>query len=226
MKLRIAETFASVQGEGTWLGVPSYFIRVSGCNLRCVWCDTPYASWAPEGPVREVESVASEAIAANIRHVVVTGGEPMLFDGVAQLCSILKAAGRIVTIETAGTVFREVACDLMSISPKLRNSRPDGPWRASHEERRTNLDPLNQLLQGYTCQLKFVAEKPEDLREADELLAKLPSVEPERIFVMAEGRDAAVLHARERELMEPCLQRGWRLAPRYQIDLFGDLRGT
>ncbi|MFX4876338.1 hypothetical protein ABTB73_19385, partial [Acinetobacter baumannii] len=78
-------------------------------------------------PVREVESVASEAIAANIRHVVVTGGEPMLFDGVAQLCSILKAAGRIVTIETAGTVFREVACDLMSISPKLRNSRPDGP---------------------------------------------------------------------------------------------------
>lgn len=126
--LKIAETFTSIQGEGKLTGVPSFFIRVSGCNLRCVWCDTPYASWKPEGTVRSIESLVDEAGASCTRHVVVTGGEPMLFEPVTALTRRLKEAGFHITIETAGTIDRAVTCDLMSISPKLSNSVPDEEW--------------------------------------------------------------------------------------------------
>ncbi|WP_436440803.1 radical SAM protein, partial [Enterococcus faecium] len=78
--LRISEIFASVQGEGIWVGIPSVFVRVSGCNLRCVWCDTPYASWNPEGPILELEDILTQIETYKIDHVVLTGGEPMLFD--------------------------------------------------------------------------------------------------------------------------------------------------
>ena len=80
-RLRLSELFTSVQGEGGLVGVPSVFVRLSGCNLRCVWCDTPYASWNPEGPTLDADEIADQALATGIRHAVITGGEPMLFDG-------------------------------------------------------------------------------------------------------------------------------------------------
>ena len=83
--LRISEIFTSVQGEGMWVGIPSTFIRVSGCNLRCVWCDTPYASWSPEGPTLNLNEILVEVKSRPARHVVVTGGEPMIFSAVAEL---------------------------------------------------------------------------------------------------------------------------------------------
>lgn len=124
--LRIAEIFTSLQGEGLWLGTPSTFVRISGCNLRCTWCDTPYASWNPEGSVRSVDEITNDVAGRNVAHIVLTGGEPMLFDPVEELASALRERGHTITIETAGTVFRELPCDLMSISPKLSNSTP-GP---------------------------------------------------------------------------------------------------
>jgi 7-carboxy-7-deazaguanine synthase len=78
----ISETFVSIQGEGKLAGVPSYFVRVSGCNLRCAWCDTPYASWEPDGGARTIDRVVEEARSAasrGVRHAVLTGGEPMMF---------------------------------------------------------------------------------------------------------------------------------------------------
>lgn len=232
-RLRIAETFVSVQGEGIWAGVPSTFIRLSGCNLRCAWCDTPYASWAPEGPVRGVADLVAEALPGPA-HVVLTGGEPMLFDAVEPLAAGLRAAGKVVTIETAGTVFREVACDLMSISPKLANSAPPeaSGWRARHEATRGDLAPLDALIRRYpNLQLKFVVDPDADggagdLAEIEALLDRLPPVPPDRVLLMPEGRDAAVLNRRMRALVAPALARGWRLCPRLQVDLFGDTRGT
>ena len=140
--LPIAETFTSIQGEGKLAGVPSYFVRMAGCNLRCTWCDTPYASWKPEGATQRVADLVAGAAASGVRHVVVTGGEPMIFSATEALTRGLRAAGMHITIETAGTISRSVACDLMSISPKLSNSTPlndprdaNGAWAARHEAR-------------------------------------------------------------------------------------------
>ena len=72
--LLVSETFFSVQGEGLLTGVPSWFVRLSGCNLRCAWCDTPYASWNPEGPSRGIDAIAEEVRRSGARHAVVTGG--------------------------------------------------------------------------------------------------------------------------------------------------------
>ena len=230
MTLRIAETFASVQGEGKWIGVPSTFVRVSGCNLRCVWCDTPYASWNPEGPTKAVDAIGGEVAGLGCRHVVLTGGEPMLFDAIEPLIHDLKAKGHVVTVETAGTVFREVPVDLMSISPKLANSTPlpESGWRERHERTRADLAPLRRLVERYDFQLKFVVqpENPGELDEIDGILAQLPAIDPDRIFLMAEGIDRVTLQARQRALVPLCMERGWRLAPRLHIDLFGDTRGT
>lgn len=229
MSLRIAETFASIQGEGIWVGTPSTFIRISGCNLRCVWCDTPYASWRPEGDLQTVEEILEDVRRRGVRHVVVTGGEPMLFDDVEPLAARLRRLGHVITIETAGTVFRELACDLMSISPKLANSTPQNdPWQERHEQTRNDRAPLKRLIQTYDVQLKFVVnpDQGDDLEEIDELLQDLPPVPPERILLMAEGTDADTLHRRGRLLAPICLERGWRLSPRFHVDLFGNKRAT
>lgn len=242
--LRIAEVFTSIQGEGRRAGTPSTFVRVSGCNLRCSWCDTPYASWRPEGPVREVEAIASEVEALGVRDVVLTGGEPMLFEAIVPLAELLTSRGHVLTIETAGTVDQDVRCDLMSISPKLSNSTPfeqllgaewgvNGAaprgWRARHEATRADLGPLRRLVASHDYQLKFVVN-PEgaknDLEEIRQLLAALGGVPSDRVMLMAEGVDAETLTRRERLLAPVCMETGYRLSPRLHVHWFGDRRGT
>ena len=100
----ISEIFYSIQGEGTLTGMPSVFVRTAGCNLRCAWCDTPYASWQPEGKPLTIDDIVAEVIRHPTQHVVLTGGEPMAAPGIADLASELKLLGRHVTIETAATI--------------------------------------------------------------------------------------------------------------------------
>jgi 7-carboxy-7-deazaguanine synthase len=233
MRLRVAEVFASIQGEGILAGTPSVFVRVSGCNLRCSWCDTKYASWRPEGPVREAREVAAEALATGLRHAVLTGGEPMLFEGVVPLAEALREGGCHITVETAGTVWRELPCDLMSISPKLSNSTPGpeaGPgWTARHERRRLCHETVARLLGRYDHQLKFVVDPDageRDILEVRDWLRRLLPVRPDRVLLMAEGTRAATQLRRQRALARVCLREGWRLSPRLHIDLFGDARGA
>lgn len=228
-RIRIAETFHSIQGEGGLVGVPSFFIRTTGCNLRCDWCDTPYTSWQPEGDWQSIDALVA-AVPAAARHVVVTGGEPMLWQNLPRLTAALRATGRHVTIETAGTVFQSLACDLMSISPKLASSdpgpdRPEGV-RADHAARRLAPDVLTKLLTTYECQLKFVIAEPGDLAEIDRLMATLPPIAPTAILLMPLGTRAADVHERARWIAELCKARGWRYTPRLHIDLWGDTRGT
>lgn len=231
--LPIAETFVSIQGEGTLAGMPSWFVRTSGCNLRCAWCDTPYASWSPEGGARTIDDLASEAIASGVHHAVVTGGEPMIFDAITDLTGALRDASMHVTIETAGTVRRPVACDLMSISPKLASSTPvddprdpGGVWQQRHEQRRLDLDALQGLIDDHPArQLKFVACHPTDLDEIDALLARLTGWTAREVMLMPEGVDVETIRSRT-WVAEACVQRGWRYCPRLHIDLYGDKRGT
>lgn len=230
----IAETFYSVQGEGRLAGAPSFFVRASGCNLRCGWCDTPYASWSPEGGRRRVASLVEECVATGARHAVITGGEPMLFDAVEPLAAALRDRGVHVTVETAGTIFRDLHCDLMSISPKLANSAPSegdprdpgGAWRARHEERRLNLGALQRLIDGYSeRQLKFVVSEPTQLGEIEGVLGRLRGWSADDVLLMPEGVTPEALAARA-WVVEACKARGWRYCPRLHIELFGNRRGT
>ena len=86
----ISETFYSVQGEGSLVGVPSVFVRTSGCNLRCTWCDTPYASWQPEGTEMSVDEILAIVQREPTPYVVVTGGEPMIAKGMPELLTQLR----------------------------------------------------------------------------------------------------------------------------------------
>jgi len=222
--LKIAELFYSVQGEGSLVGVPSFFIRTSGCNLRCAWCDTPYTSWEPEGVDLSLDQIMDQVKAHPARHVVVTGGEPMIAPQIIPLCEQLRAAGLHITVETAGTVFKPVACDLMSISPKLANSTPAGSWAAQHDRLRINLDVLGQLMERYNYQLKFVIAAPTDLEDVHQLLAALHA-DPARVILMPEGIDRDMLRERGVWLAEICKSEGFRFSPRLHVDLYGNRRG-
>jgi len=223
--LRIAEIFHSIQGEGSLLGVPSVFVRTSGCNLRCSWCDTPYTSWHPEGDEWSVERILAAVDAYPARHIVLTGGEPMIVRGIEELTHGLRQGERHLTIETAGTVFAAVECDLMSISPKLANSTPLGEWAERHARLRIQPEVLRRLIAGYEHQLKFVIAQPEDMGEVRELVRALDA-DPTRVILMPEGTDASVLRERGVWLAEICKQEGFRFSPRLHVELYGNRRGT
>ena len=220
--MKIAEIFYSIQGEGTLAGIPSVFIRASGCNLRCSWCDTPYTSWNPEGREMSLAEIIAQARGYGASHAVITGGEPMLFEETVALSQQLDMH---VTIETAGTVFKPVKCDLMSISPKLANSTPDGPFRAQHERLRYQPEILRQLMSAYDYQLKFVVASPQDLEEISAMLHRL-SADRSRVLLMAEGTDPETIRARAGWIAEICKREGFRYSPRLHVDLWGNRRGV
>jgi 7-carboxy-7-deazaguanine synthase len=203
------------------------FVRVSGCNLRCAWCDTPYASWRPEGRTLSVPEILSEISRFPARHVVLTGGEPMIFPKIVTLTKQLRKLGLHITVETAGTVWAPVACDLMSISPKLANSTPSQPhhWRARHERLRIRPEVLRRLISAYDYQLKFVVVGPDDLPEISELI-KQTGADRTKVVLMPEGVRAATLRRRGRWLIEICKREGLRFSPRLQIELWGNRRGV
>jgi 7-carboxy-7-deazaguanine synthase len=223
--MRIAEIFYSVQGEGSLVGVPSVFVRTSGCNLRCSWCDTPYTSWHPEGAEFSADEIlARVAEFRAAKHVVLTGGEPMIAPALADLSERIRARGMHITIETAGTVMASVACDLMSISPKLSNSTPDGPFRAQHERLRSNSQVLRDLMSAYAYQLKFVVAHKNDLEEVYALVSQL-GAPAEKVILMPEGTSRDVLQPRGVWIAEICKTKGYRFSPRLHVDLYGNRRG-
>ena len=228
----ISEIFHSIQGEVELAGVPSVFVRTSGCNLRCAWCDTPYASWRPEGTVRTVDEILAEVARHPARHVVLTGGEPMVAPGISELAAGLRTLGYHVTVETAATVAPGgIACDLASLSPKLLNSAPDplehAAWRRKHETLRWQPEVVRAWLDAYPCQLKFVVAQPADVEEVKGMLAQLQREIPRhRVLLMPEGTTAAGLRERAPWVSERCRQEGFRYAPRLQIELYGNRRGT
>jgi 7-carboxy-7-deazaguanine synthase len=220
--MKIAEIFYSLQGEGTLAGIPSVFIRTSGCNLRCRWCDTPYTSWNPEGREMSVAAIAGEARGFGAQHAVITGGEPMLFE---QTVELADALGMHITIETAGTVYKTVRCDLMSISPKLANSTPEGPFRAQHERLRYQPEVLRRLMAEYEYQLKFVVSSPDDVAEISTMLGEI-GADRSKVLLMAEGMAADVIRSRAQWIAEICKREGFRYSPRLHVDLWGDRRGV
>ncbi len=228
--MHIAEIFKSVQGEGYLTGTESVFVRVSGCNLRCGYCDTPYASWRPEGESLAVETVISRVTQLAADHVVLTGGEPMLFAELVPLAAELRRLKRHITIETAGTRFQPVECDLMSISPKLSNSTPswgENPdWARRHEQTRHAPDVIRRLVASYCYQFKFVVESLAACQEVERYLADFPEIDRSRVMLMPEGTELSVLAERAVWLTRYCEDRALAYCPRRHIEWFGLVRGT
>jgi 7-carboxy-7-deazaguanine synthase len=228
--VQIAEIFYSIQGEGRLIGTPSVFIRTSGCNLRCVWCDTPYTSWAPEGAKRSVEQIVREVKKYPNRYVVLTGGEPLLAAEIEELAMDLKRLGAHITVETAATIFKPVGCDLISMSPKLANSTPwhreKGQFAKMHDSSRLNLTVIQEFVNSYDYQLKFVVQQKDDFGEIQEIVGGLKNVDPTRVLIMAQGTTPRALRAKTPWIVELCKNYGFGYTPRLHIDLFGNRRGT
>lgn len=229
-RLRVVEVYASRQGEGRWSGAPSVFLRTSGCNLRCWFCDTPFASWHPEGESLTVDQAVGRALAFSEPDVVVTGGEPLLFPAIGEVCRRLRAAGRRVTIETAGTLDRAFECDLLSISPKLASSAPDRErypaWHEAHHARRQRIDLVRSWIERFDYQLKFVVGDLDDAREVLAYLDQLGSADRDRVWLMPEGTTAEALDARAQWLIPWCQEHGFHYCPRSHIYWYGNKRGT
>jgi 7-carboxy-7-deazaguanine synthase len=227
--MKIAEIFYSIQGEGVLAGVPSVFVRTSGCNLRCSFCDSAYTSWEPQGETLTVTQVLERAAAFPARHVVVTGGEPLLAPDVEELCAGFRRRGCHITVETAATVFKPLACDLVSLSPKLSSSTPyereGGRFALRHERLRLQFDVIRRFLAHADYQLKFVIDRPPDVNEVLEVLEQLPEVDRARVLLMPQGVAAADLRERAVWLVEECKKHGFRYCPRLHIDLYGNRRG-
>jgi 7-carboxy-7-deazaguanine synthase len=229
----ISEIFYSIQGEGELTGVPSVFVRTSGCNLRCRWCDTKYASWNPEGEQKSVAKIVDHVCGFPGAHVVLTGGEPMVAKDIHALALALKARGKHITIETAGTIPPEgIACDLASISPKLGNSTPftgeiDETWRLKHDHLRFQPDVLEAWASCYSFQFKFVIQSNEDVGEMEDLISQIPIPIPaHKIQLMPEGTSVASLRDKTDFIVGLCKDRGYRFSNRLHVELFGNKRGT
>lgn len=226
--VRISDVFYSVQGEGIYTGTPSVFVRTTGCNLRCWFCDTPYTSWEPAGTQQTWQEVLRRVLEWRCVHVVLTGGEPLLQPDLVPLSRALQQQGKVVTVETAGTVYRPVGASLMSISPKLSNSVPtqDRKWSARHRERQHNPEVVRRLIAEYPFQLKFVIDVPSDVAEAVRYLEQFPEVSPSQVWFMPQGVTAEILAEKHTWLKPLAEQLGFHYCPRRQIELFGNVRGT
>ena len=231
------EIFASVQGEGPSAGMPVAFMRLSRCNLACVWCDTAY-TWHFDGderPHRGGVTYARKAnqvtlpemeVAAIIQslgqnRLVITGGEPLLqAPALARLLELLPDLS--VEIETNGTTKAppplDIRIDQFNVSPKL-----------AHSGNPADLALLPERLDAYATDprawFKFVIAQPADV---DEVLAlrERYRFRPDHVFLMPEGTDSETLRAREKWLAELCVKHGFRMSDRLHIHLFGDTRGT
>ena len=253
--LPINELFASLQGEGVLAGQPSTFVRTSGCNLRCWFCDSYHTSWEPTGAWLDVDEIVASVADRTADHVVVTGGEPLIHDDVADLLSALDDRGYHLTVETNGTIVppADTPIDLASVSPKLASSTPtaDRPpagvepsesavgddeidrWSETHEAERIDRDALATLVDRYETQLKFVVTGPDDLPEIESLVADVrerledsTGLPDDRVLLMPEGQTRERLAETSRVVADLALEHGFRYTPRLHVDLWNDAPET
>ncbi len=237
--LPINELFYSLQGEGKLAGTPSVFVRTSGCNLRCWFCDSYHTSWEPTHARMALGEIVDEVASYDVNHVVVTGGEPLVHDETSRLLDRLAEAGYHTTVETNGTIVTDAAIDLASISPKLASSTPtaerdpkgDGEWAERHEERRIDVDALAEFVDAYETQLKFVVTDASDLAEVETLVSDVRNAADEPlhdsdVLLMPEGATRERLDETREQVAQMAMEYGYRYTPRLHVDLWNDAPGT
>jgi 7-carboxy-7-deazaguanine synthase len=237
--LPVNELFESLQGEGKLAGTPSVFVRTSGCNLRCWYCDSYHTSWEPTHAWMALGDVLAEVESFDANHVVLTGGEPLVHDASERLLEALADRGYHTTVETNGTIAADAPIDLASISPKLANSVPtpdrdpkgDGEWADRHDDRRIDLDALAALVESYDSQLKFVVSEADDVAEVAALVERVrdattATVHDEDILLMPEGATRERLAETRERVAALALEHGYRYTPRLHVDLWNDAPET
>lgn len=238
--LPINELFYSIQGEGKRAGVPSVFVRTSGCNLRCWFCDSYHTSWEPSGSWLSLDEIVDEVVSYELADdVVLTGGEPLLHEASVDLLDRFDDQGYHTTVETNGTIYRDASIDLASVSPKLASSTPtadrdptgEGEWSDRHEQRRIDTDALARLVNNYDTQLKFVVTGAEDMDEIQQLIDRVReaasgSVSADDVLLMPEGMTRDDLDETRTEVARLAMEYGYRYTPRLHVDLWNDAPGT
>ena len=235
--LKVCEEFYSLQGEGKYIGVPSYFIRTIGCNLRCSWkntdetitiCDTPYTSFNIEkGYDLDLERVLSTINQLECEHIVITGGEPALQKDLFEVIDFFTYKGYKVTVETNGTKFFDYRDCFISISPKLKSSynQTDEFNKQLHEQNNVFIENIIRFRNNvYDYQLKFVYNDRSDIDEIREILIKT-NVPKNRVYLMPQGITIEQFKNRSKECFDYCKHYGWNYSPRLHIDVFGNKRG-
>ncbi len=212
MFLNIAEIFCSVQGEGIYSGVHSVFVRVASCNLDCSFCDTSFAKNISNAKKISVENVLEKIKNYNVKHVVITGGEPTLYPKeLVFLCNKLNALNKKVTIETNSTIFVDCNPHLLSLSPKLNN------WNEKIIKKNLSLNCKKQI--------KVVVGNIEEAKEAITKTEKLKNIKKENIFLMPQA-DSKEKHSKVSQWLIPfCCENNIRFGARLQIMLWGNEKG-
>ena len=236
----------TLQGEGTLVGVPSLFLRLAGCNLRCQWalgggqmvpCDTPTAQDVSQGHFVSVRKIVEDIVhyRGAVRHLVVSGGEPLLQrDGLQSLLERLRMASygspMHVTIESNGTIFSaEVSklVDLMSISPKLMQRVAPGHQVEQTEYLGTLQHWIDARQKEGALQLKFVVTSRGDGAKIRRVyLSRLTEWRPGMVCVMPAGASAEQLAETTPAAVEIAIRNGWRFSPRVHIALWGNRPGS
>ena len=225
----LSEIFCSLQGEGLLVGTPSVFVRFAGCPLRCRWCDTPHELKEQGGCTYSLDQALDQINQWSTRHVVVTGGEPLVNESFSERAHVglllerLKKAGQHVTIETAGIAFvSDLDCDLMSISPKLGNSLGHDN---SHTPTPANVAVIRRLMDAYPYQIKFVVEGERDIPEIACLLRDAGSVDRDRVLLMPQAKTRQELLEKSSEIAKLCMKYGFVFGQRLHVFLWDNQRG-
>jgi 7-carboxy-7-deazaguanine synthase len=222
VRVVVNEIFHSLQGEGLLAGTPSVFIRLAGCPVQCKWCDTKYAWDANEGEELPIPEIVNRIVHWPCRYVVITGGEPMVNPELPALVKALKERNKHITIETAGIKFiAGLACDLMSVSPKLSNSMQSGGASPALQY----LSSLKQLVRRYPYQLKFVVDSPDDLPEIQQTLKQIGGVSAEKVMLMPQAKTRDELIAKSPMVAQMCKETGYCFCQRLHILLYDGAKG-
>jgi len=214
--LAISEIYKSFQGEGLFLGSPAIFLRLSGCNLRCKWCDSKY-SWEKEKTL-DIDSILRTIVSYDLPHLVITGGEPLLQQNTLYNLLDLIPNNYVIEVETNGTIMPNndlfSVVTIFNVSPKLLSSG---------EKLKINLDVLD-CLNYHNAIFKFVITDDSDFFEAEQLIDKL-EIDIGRVFLMPQGFDEKQLIENSKWLLEKCIEKGYQFTPRLHIMLYGCRRG-
>jgi 7-carboxy-7-deazaguanine synthase len=214
--MKVIDIFYSLQGEGFLAGVPSVFVRLAGCPLRCKWCDTKYAWDEKSGKDYSIEEICQKVLQWKSKFVVITGGEPMVRSDLPELVQKIKQLGKHITIETAGIAFvTDLACDLMSISPKLSNT-------GSVPEETI----IRKLIDNYKYQLKFVVDSGDDLAEIQQTIERIGNVDCDKVILMPQAATRNELLSKSPMVAEVCKQSGFAFCQRLHVLLWDNRRGV